>query len=197
MTTEERLYNRIEELKNEYINAGEYIKNLQYNINNAKYFYESYKKALKEEQESYAYACNIIDAYNWIGYREYGCPRKIYIMQRNEFSKVRAFYVGDAGYLKELVGWTVAKIEQIEGHMGDGCYERIKDRKELIGLADNYKNRVGYAINKMEVYERDIEELNAALENKEAEYSKIFEECSKTLKELEEKYPEYYKSIYH
>ena len=133
----------------------------------------------------------------WIGYRKYGCPSKIYIMKRNEFSKVRIFYISDAGHLKELVGLTVAKIEQIEGHMGDGYYERIKDRKELIGLADNYKNRIGYAINKIEVYERDIEELNAALENKEAEYLKIFEECSKTLKELEEKYPEYYKSIYH
>lgn len=196
MTTEERLYNRIEELEKEYIATGEHIKNLKYNINNSNYFYERYKEALKEDQESYAYACNLIDAYNWIGYRKYGCPSKIYIMKRNEFSKVRIFYISDEGYLKELVGWTVAKIEQIEGPMGDGYYERIKDSKELIELADNYKDRIGYAINKMKEYERNIEDLNAALENKEAEYPKIFEEGSKTLKELEEKYPEYYKTKY-
>lgn len=193
MKTEERLYNKIEELERKYIATGEHIEKLKKCIKTTEEAYDHGKWLLKNMEDAAPYMRNIIDIYTWTGRKYGGYGEKIYATQRTEYSRIKTFLLED-GYIGES-GYTILEIESIVEKDG-GHYEKAKELKEITDAIADCSNKIEQYRKDVEKLGYEIEELNVALSNEEAEYPKIFEEGSKTLKELEENYPEYYKTKY-
>lgn len=193
MKTEERLYNRIEELEKEYIKIGEDIEKLKKSIKTAEEAYDHEKWLLKHMEEAALCMHHIIDIYTWTGCKNGGYGEKIYATQRTEFSKIKTFILEGEAILES--GYTIAEIESIVEKDG-GHYEKAKEWKEITDAIAGFSDKIGQYRKGVEKLEHEIEELNAVLSSEEAEYPKIFEEGSKTLEKLRNEFPEFYKTKY-